>query len=288
MRREKGTSPKSLFWLLVFVVGFGLVVWHFVWFCVLGCFFFSFFSFSSFDGNCSDFLTLQFIRRLGISWSFPRRDSGVIHTGSWHGCRALWLWGSALQLGQPGVEPDIPGSEDLPLWKPEGPAAHAEAMVHFQSRLSGRVTKHQARPSNPGAVEGKPLGICTGSYPIPNEPPSGLTTGGWTEETPWTGEVWEEKCRLLRWWWVSHDWTTTQTLLRMEQRGISECKLRVTLLYSLSLSFILISTLSLSCAASSSCPCVCTRVICNLPRQKDASRHITCGKWANTVGFKLQ
>lgn len=171
MRREKDTSPKSLFWLLVFVVGFGLVVWHFVCFFILGLLaFFSFFSFSSFDGNCSDFLTLQFIRRLGISWSFPRRDSGVIHTGSWHGCCALWLWGSALQLGQPGVEPDIPGSEDLPLWKPEGPAAHAEAMVHFQSRVSGRVTKRQARPSNPGAVEGKLLGICTGSCPIPNKP----------------------------------------------------------------------------------------------------------------------
>lgn len=68
------------------------------------------------------------------------------------------------------MEPDIPGSEDLPLWKPEGPAAHAEAMVHFQSRLSGMVTKHQARPSNPGAVEGKPLGICTGSCSVPNKP----------------------------------------------------------------------------------------------------------------------
>lgn len=148
VRREKDTSPNSLFWLLFFVVGFGLVVWGF----------FPFFSFSFFDGNCSDFLTLPFIRRLGISWLPPRRESGVFRRGSWHGCCALWLWGSALQLGQPGVESDVPGSEDLPLWKPEGPAAHAEAMVHFQSRLSGRVTKHQARLSNPGAAEGKHTG----------------------------------------------------------------------------------------------------------------------------------
>lgn len=56
VQREKDTSSNSLFWLLVFVVKFGLVVWRF---------FFLFFSF--FDGNGSDFLTLQFITRLGIS-----------------------------------------------------------------------------------------------------------------------------------------------------------------------------------------------------------------------------
>lgn len=32
MQREKDTSPNSLFWLLVFVVRFGLVVWWFVFF----------------------------------------------------------------------------------------------------------------------------------------------------------------------------------------------------------------------------------------------------------------
>lgn len=60
------------------------------------------------------------------------------------------------------MEPDVPGSEDLPLWKPEGPAAHAEAMVHFQRCLSGRVIKHQVRPSNPMLQGEDPLGVSQG------------------------------------------------------------------------------------------------------------------------------
>lgn len=189
MCEGRKTHPQTVYFGCWFLLS-GLV-W---WFGVL----FPSFSFSFFDGNCSDFLTLQFVRRLGISWLPPSRESGVFHAVSWHGCCALWLWGSALQLGQPGVEPDVPGSEDLPLWKPEGPAAHAEAMVHFQSRLSGRVTKHQARPSNPGAVEGKPpRGVTQG--PVVFLPTAlGPTRGGGTEDTPWAGEVWEEKLRFLR------------------------------------------------------------------------------------------
>lgn len=35
VRREKDTSPNNLFWLMVFVVRFGLVVWWFVFFLSL-------------------------------------------------------------------------------------------------------------------------------------------------------------------------------------------------------------------------------------------------------------
>lgn len=95
------------------------------------------------------------------------------------------------------MEPDVPGSEDLPLWKSEGPAAHAEAMVHFQSRLSGRVIKHQARPSNPGAAAGKPPGEPHGVQSCSYHPlwvP--LQVVG---QRPKVGE----KRRIWGWWWGS-------------------------------------------------------------------------------------
>lgn len=204
MRREKDTSPNSLFWLLVFVVGFGLVVWR--------GFFFPLFSF--FDGNGSDFLTSQFITRLGISWLPRSRESRVFHTGSWHGCCALWLWGSALQLGQPGLEPDIPGSEDLPLWKPEGPAAHAEAMVHFQRRLSGRVTKQQARPSAAGAGEKVPW-VLTCTYQLLWDLPQEISQRRHHGQgrSGWRNTGFEDGGG------VSFGWTEFQTLLPMKRRG---------------------------------------------------------------------
>lgn len=87
------------------------------------------------------------------------------------------------------MEPDVPGSEDLPLRESEGPAAHAEAMVHFQSRLSGRLLKHQARPSNLSAAERSLLGSCTGSHPAPS------TAGSGAEETH-VGKTQEGKCRV--------------------------------------------------------------------------------------------
>lgn len=209
----------------------GLVVW---WFFFSPCF-----SFSSFDGNFSDSLTLQFIRRLGISWLPRSRESGVIHTGSWHGCCALWLWGSALQLGQPGVEPDVPGSEDLPLWKPEGPAAHAEAMVHFQRRLSGRETKHQARPQGcKGETPWELHRVLSCSYH-----PLWIPQGGGTEGMLRAGEEWQEKHFALEDGdGISHGGTQVQTLLPTEQGGIGVSKLRFNSLYPLSLSFILLNT----------------------------------------------
>lgn len=88
------------------------------------------------------------------------------------------------------MEPDVPGSEEFSLWKPEGPAAHAEAMVHFQRRLSGRVTKHQARPPNPKAAVGRPPGSLTGSCPVPTN--FGSYTSAGTEGMLWAGEVWQE------------------------------------------------------------------------------------------------
>lgn len=87
------------------------------------------------------------------------------------------------------MEPDVPGSEDLPLRESEGPAAHAEAMVHFQSRLSGRLLKHQAIPSNLSAAERSLLGSCTGSHPAPS------TAGSGAEETH-VGKTQEGKCRV--------------------------------------------------------------------------------------------
>lgn len=183
-----------------------------VWFGGLEVFFFPLFSF--FDGNGSDFLTSQFITRLGISWLPPSRESGVFHTGSWHGCCALWLWGSALQLGQPGVEPDIPGSEDLPLWKPEGPAAHAEAMVHFQRRLSGTVTKQQARPSTAGAGEKVPW-VLTCTYQLLWDLPQEISQRRSDKQgrSGWRNTGFEDGGG------VSFGWTEFQTLLPMKTRG---------------------------------------------------------------------
>lgn len=207
---------------------------------VFGCFFFPCFSFSSFDGNFSDSLTLQFIKCLGISWLPPSRESGVIPTGSWHGCCALWLWGSALQLGQPGVEPDVPSSEELPLWKPEAPAAHAEAMVHFQRRLPGRVTKHQARPSNPSAAMGRPPGSLPGSCPAPTD----------HSEVGQRGHCGQGRCgrrNILVWRMVMGSPVVghrSKLSFLQSRGGISESKWRFNLLYPLSLSFILISTTS--------------------------------------------
>lgn len=117
------------------------------------------------------------------------------------------------------MEPDVPGSEDLPLWKPEGPAAHAEAMVHFQRRLSGRVTKHQARPSNPSAAGGRPPGSLTGSCPVPTNHFGSYRSGG-TEGTLWAGEGWQERCfHLEDGDGVSCGGMQVQTLLPTDQGG---------------------------------------------------------------------
>lgn len=232
--KGRKTHPQTVYFGCWFLLS--VLVW---WFGGLVFFFSPCFSFSSFDGNFSDSLTLQFIRRLGISWLPRSRESGVIHTGSWHGCCALWLWGSALQLGQPGVEPDVPGSEDLPLWKPEGPAAHAEAMVHFQRRLSGRETKHQARPQGcKGETPWELHRVLSCSYH-----PLWIPQGGGTEGMLRAGEEWQEKHFALEDGdGISHGGTQVQTLLPIEQGGIGVSKLRFNLLYPLSLSFILLNT----------------------------------------------
>lgn len=145
------------------------------------------------------------------------------------------------------MEPDVPGSEDLPLWKPEGPAAHAEAMVHFQRCLSGRVIKHQVRPSNPNAAGGRPPGSLTGSCSVPTDHFGSYTSGG-TEGTLWGGEGWQERrFNLEDGDGVSCGGTQVQTLLPTDQGGISGSKLRFSLLYPLSLSFILVSTTLVFC-----------------------------------------